>query len=72
MSRTFRNLFRHVIDNGFHIVPIRFIHISKVRTLPYHHGDPFDRIIISQSLTENMTIIGKDRHFDKYGVNIIW
>ncbi|MGB0929578.1 MAG: type II toxin-antitoxin system VapC family toxin [Chitinophagales bacterium] len=56
----------------FSVLPIRFEHTLKVSSLNFHHRDPFDRIIIAQSLTENMTIVGKDRHFDKYGVDIIW
>lgn len=56
----------------FILLPIEFEHILKVSSLDFHHRDPFDRVIIAQSFIENMAIVGKDRHFDKYGVNMIW
>lgn len=40
--------------------------------LEFHHRDPFDRIIIAQSLNNNIPKIGKDEIFDKYGVKRIW
>ena len=40
--------------------------------LPMHHRDPFDRMLIAQAKTENMTIITKDRNFSKYDIDILW
>jgi len=54
------------------LLPITFEHLQKLLTLPFHHRDPFDRIIISQGLTEKYTIATKDENFPKYDVRIIW
>ncbi len=47
-------------------------HILQNGTLPFHHRDPFDRLIISQSLVENMQIVSNDEAFDAYGITRIW
>ncbi len=54
------------------LLPITFEHIQKLLTLDYHHRDPFDRIIISQGLVENLTIITKDENFVNYNTEIVW
>ena len=50
------------------ILPIDSLHILRVQNLPFHHKDPFDRIIIAQSLVENFTLISVDDVFDRYAV----
>ena len=50
------------------ILPIGSLHILRVQNLPFHHKDPFDRIIIAQSLVENFTLISVDDVFDRYAV----
>ncbi|WP_414692982.1 PIN domain-containing protein [Parapedobacter sp.] len=40
--------------------------------MTYHHRDPFDRIIIAQALTENLTIVSRDENFSKYTRNLLW
>jgi PIN domain nuclease of toxin-antitoxin system len=59
-------------ENGFDILPILPKHIIKLSTLDYIHRDPFDRIIISQGLTENILIVSSDKIFDEYGVTRKW
>jgi PIN domain nuclease of toxin-antitoxin system len=59
-------------NNGFQILPITFEDTLILSTLPFHHRDPFDRIIISQSINNKLTIISKDRHFDAYQVDLTW
>lgn len=63
---------KDLIANGFEILPIEFNHISKTMELPFHHRDPFDRLLISQSLYEQIPIISADKKFDNYGVKRIW
>ena len=58
--------------NGFEILPILPKHIIKLSTLEYIHRDPFDRIIISQGLIENIVIVSSDEIFDKYKVKRKW
>ena len=47
-------------------------HCGRVATLPWHHRDPFDRMLIAQALCENMTLISKDAAFTKYPVDVLW
>jgi len=47
-------------------------HLDWIANLPQIHGDPFDRLIISQALAENLTIVTKDSIIPKYDVNTIW
>ena len=54
------------------IVPISLDHVLETASLPLHHGDPFDRLLIAQSRVENIPIVTGDRHFKKYGVEVLW
>lgn len=58
--------------NEIEVLPIELQHLSIVASLPLHHRDPFDRLLISQSLVEEMSIIGTDEVFDQYGVSRSW
>ena len=57
---------------GLRLLPVHHHHAFGVHDLPPHHRDPFDRLIISQSLAEDMTILTADRVFRKYPVKIVW
>ncbi len=54
------------------ILDISTTHIAYVSSLPLHHRDPFDRIIIAQSQIENISLVSVDRKFDLYGIQRIW
>ena len=47
-------------------------YILRTETLPYHHSDPFDRILIAQALEENLTILSSDSKFPLYDAPVIW
>ena len=47
-------------------------HIRMLQTLPHHHRDPFDRMIIAQAFEEKCTVITRDALFDAYDVSILW
>jgi PIN domain nuclease of toxin-antitoxin system len=47
-------------------------HGAAVEALPFHHKDPFDRLLIAQALVEEMTIVGIDARFDSYSVKRVW
>ena len=47
-------------------------HALEVAKLPFHHKDPFDRLLIAQALAEEIPIMTPDLHFKKYGVEVIW
>jgi len=55
-----------VIENEISILPVNFIHTVMQNKLPFHHSDPFDRIIVSQAIVENMNFISRDNVFDLY------
>lgn len=56
----------------FSILPIRPFHLDEIGTLPAIHGDPFDRLIVSQAIAENLVIITKDRTMPLYPVRVLW
>lgn len=58
-------------EGGFTLLPISLNHVDVVRSLPLHHRDPFDRIMIAQAMTEDLTFVTRDRHFDAYDVEIL-
>jgi PIN domain nuclease of toxin-antitoxin system len=59
-------------SNDIEVLPITFEHIQRLLQLDFYHRDPFDRIIIAQALTENLSVATRDKIFHEYGVNIIW
>jgi PIN domain nuclease of toxin-antitoxin system len=59
-------------ENGITQLDINFRHVAKVATLPFHHRDPFDRLIISQAMEEKWPILSIDTAFDNYPVKRLW
>ena len=55
-------------DEGFTELNITHLHAMHVLELPLHHSDPFDRILISQALVENLTLVSTDNKFSLYTV----
>ena len=66
------NLSNAKLSNHLTLLPIGVDHAAEVSTLPFHHKDPFDRMLIAQSMVENFPIVGCDPIFDQYGVARIW
>ena len=58
-------------ENGVSVLPLTFDHVRRVEDLVLHHRDPFDRILIAQSIEERLPIITADPAFSKYPVEII-
>jgi PIN domain nuclease of toxin-antitoxin system len=61
-----------VEDSDFDELPIRLHHAERVGVLPFHHADPFDRMLIAQAILEGATIVTHDRQFAAYDVPILW
>jgi PIN domain nuclease of toxin-antitoxin system len=60
-------------DQGFQILAIELAHVARVETLPWHHRDPFDRLLIAQALVEDLAIVSADAAFDAYQrIRRIW
>ncbi len=58
--------------NNLQILPVELSHALYLQNLPLHHKDPFDRLLISQAIVENMTLITADPEFAKYRAKLLW
>ena len=58
--------------NGFKPLEIGFRHIMQVTTMPFHHKDPFDRLLAAQAREEKLLIVSADPVFTRYGIKRIW
>jgi PIN domain nuclease of toxin-antitoxin system len=59
-------------DLGSHQLQINIEHIKRQLGLPSHHRDPFDRLLIAQSITEGYTLVTADQAFESYGIDVLW
>ena len=59
-------------QNGISLLQISVEHTAGVIQLPFHHRDPFDRLIIAQAQSENLPIISTDSVFDAYDIERVW
>jgi PIN domain nuclease of toxin-antitoxin system len=53
-------------DSGFEELPLRLRHAEVLATLPPHHRDPFDRMLVAQALSDGLTVVTRDAAFDAY------
>jgi PIN domain nuclease of toxin-antitoxin system len=58
--------------NRIRLFPLEPRHIEPLTTLPFHHKDPFDRLIVATSLVEKLTLVSADAILDAYGVTRLW
>jgi PIN domain nuclease of toxin-antitoxin system len=59
-------------SDRFSLLDIRAPHVLELDTLPRHHGDPFDRIMIAQARVEGLPLVSVDRVFSNYPVEVFW
>ncbi len=59
-------------DNDIRLLPIEVKHADRLISLPYHHKDPFDRLMIAQAIEEDIPFVSGDSLLDAYGVRRIW
>jgi PIN domain nuclease of toxin-antitoxin system len=67
-----RFLPEQLAQNGFQALPIDLKHTARVATLPFHHRDPFDRLLVAQAIEEELSVVTADPVFAKYGAKHIW
>jgi PIN domain nuclease of toxin-antitoxin system len=60
------------IDEGYRLLPVTWAQAAAVERLPFHHRDPFDRLLAAQALMEPCPFVTRDRVFRKYGVEVVW
>ena len=59
-------------DHGFRLIAIEPTALDRLTTLPHHHGDPFDRLLIAQALEHGATAVTNDRNWKKYRCKVRW
>lgn len=64
--------YKHVIGNKIKLIDLKVEHLVVLETLVFHHRDPFDRLIICQSMVEKIPILSNDKVFSKYPIKRIW
>jgi PIN domain nuclease of toxin-antitoxin system len=61
-----------LLGAGAQPLPVTLDHAAAVEMLPWHHRDPFDRLLVAQALTENAAIVSQDERLRGYGVPVVW
>jgi len=72
LHRSLADIVRHLHANGFRLLTMDLSHVYRLDTLDHHHRDPFDRMLIAQSLADGFVFVGCDEVFDRYGVRRLW
>jgi PIN domain nuclease of toxin-antitoxin system len=57
---------------GFAPLPVTAFHAEAVEHLPWHHRDPFDRLLVAQALVDRLVLVSADRRLAAYGVDVLW
>ena len=71
-GRLDRFLAEHMAANRVQPLGVQLDHVARVASLPFHHRDPFDRLLAAQALSEGLSIVSADPVFARYGVKRIW
>lgn len=71
VTKSLTEIQSYLIKRNFKLLEVKFTHLNTLLTLPLHHKDPFDRLLIAQAITENLTLISADQHFQAYAVNLL-
>lgn len=72
LDLSIEELFEFSSRNKIEIIDINSEHLIELLNLPFIHRDPFDRLIVSQGISENLILISKDSELNKYGIKLIW
>jgi PIN domain nuclease of toxin-antitoxin system len=60
------------MEHGFTLLPVSPTDLDRLATLPHHHHDPFDRLLIAQALEQGATAVTNDRNWKKYRCKVQW
>jgi PIN domain nuclease of toxin-antitoxin system len=71
-SPTGSYLIKKLAENKIETLPVTLDHVLKVESLPMKHNDPFDRILIAQSIEEGWPLVTSDEVFGQYPVQVVW
>ena len=72
LKLSLKELFQYAERNNIEIVQIAYDHLNQLSKLPNIHGDPFDRLIISQVISEKLILLSVDETLRNYKVSIEW
>ena len=64
--------FAEISASGFELLTLKPHHVYPVESLPYHHRDPFDRLLIATAMAEDMIFLSADENVTKYDVKCLW
>ncbi|HRI62486.1 MAG TPA: type II toxin-antitoxin system VapC family toxin [Saprospiraceae bacterium] len=70
LSLSLPELEQFLATHNFSVLPTRFPHFEELLRLPFHHDDPFDRLLIAQAIAEDFTAVTHDRRFKAYPVKL--
>lgn len=65
-------LIKAIADLNLELLPITVDHVERLRLMPFHHRDPFDRLLVAQALVESMPLVSSDAVLDVYGLSRLW
>jgi PIN domain nuclease of toxin-antitoxin system len=71
-GRSLEQVVEDQVANGLEILPIKLSHLWMLAELPRIHGDPFDRLLVAQSIAEDIPLVSADRVFSEYPVKLFW
>jgi len=66
------DLLQQLERTGVNLLPITARHADRVGTLPMHHRDPFDRLLVAQAQIEGLALVSADGKLNRYGIELIW
>lgn len=66
------NLLEQLERAGVDLLPITPRHADRVGTLPLHHRDPFDRLLVAQADVDGLALVSADKDLRRYGVKVVW
>lgn len=72
LPQSISRMMEDCVDQSFMILPIYGNHLERLKDLPWHHRDPFDRLLICQAEEEGLILVTADSNIHKYDVNTLW
>jgi len=72
MDGWFQTIQKEIQINTIQWLPIEMTHCAEVTELPFHHRDPFDRMLIAQAIVEEMKLLSRDSRLADYAIELIW
>lgn len=64
--------FQICADNGIQVLPVKQSHLSLVQSMPFHHRDPFDRLLLATAQAEGLTLLSADSQVYRYNLAWVW